>query len=366
MFSAADHLYMARALVLARRPVISPHPNPRVGCVLVREGRVVGEGWHRQAGAPHAEAEALRVAGAQAAGSTAYVSLEPCSHHGRTPPCADALIAAGVRRVVAAMVDPNPRVAGRGLRRLAEAGVDTAQGLMVDEAEALNRGFVKRMREGLPWVRLKLALSLDGRSAMASGESRWITAAPARADVQRLRARADALLSGSGTVLADDPRLDLRAEELGSEVTRQPLRVVVDGRARLHGKLRMLHDGGAPVLVARCEQRPLAGAEVLALPGKNARVNLRALLKELARREINEIQVEAGAGLNGALLAAGLVDEIIVYLAPVLMGDGALGAFHLPGLERMSQVRRLQIDELRPLGEDWRIRARPIYHEVTT
>ncbi len=361
MFSAADHAHMARALVLARRPLFSPHPNPRVGCVLVRDGQVVGEGWHRQAGGPHAEVEALQAAGDRARGATAYVTLEPCSHHGRTPPCADALIAAGVARVVVAMRDPNPKVAGQGLNKLEAAGVAVAHGLLADEAEALNPGFLKRMRQGLPWVRSKLAMSLDGRTAMASGESRWITGEAARADVQRLRARADALLTGSGTVLADDPRLTLRQAQLGSPVLRQPLRVVVDGRARLPAHARLLRQPGQTLIATAVRASVPAGAEAVVLPAENGRVDLPALLRELARREINEVMVEAGPGLNGALLSAGLIDELIIYMAPVLMADAARGLFTLPGLERMDRAVRLQWLEMRAIGDDWRIRARPIY-----
>jgi diaminohydroxyphosphoribosylaminopyrimidine deaminase / 5-amino-6-(5-phosphoribosylamino)uracil reductase len=365
-FSAADSAHMARALRLARRGLYTTHPNPRVGCVLVRDGEVVGEGWHERTGEPHAEVNALRAAGERARGATAYVTLEPCSHHGRTPPCSDALLEAGVARVVAAMRDPNPRVAGQGLARLAAAGVETASGLMQAEARVLNPGFISRMERGRPWVRIKSAVSLDGRTAMASGESQWITGAEARADVQRWRAQADAVLTGSGTVLADDPslnvRLDAAALEIGGEV-RQPLRAVLDTQLRTPPKARLLGLPGGVLLfagpagAARRGALEASGAEVCEVAADDSGLDLEAVLRELAAREINEVHVEAGARLSGALIAAGLADELLLYLAPSLLGDTGRGLFALPGLERLNERVELDIRELRPIGRDWRILA---------
>ena len=359
--SAADHLWMASALRLAERGRYTTDPNPRVGCVLVKDGQVVGEGWHRRAGGPHAEIEALRAAGDSARGADCYVTLEPCCHHGRTPPCTEALIEAGVRRVVAAMADPNPRVAGNGLAQLRAAGIETVCGMLEQEAEALNRGFVSRHRRGRPWVTAKLAASLDGRTALASGESKWITSGAARADVHRLRAASSAILTGIGTVLADDPRLDARVE---AEVV-QPLRVVVDSRLRMPADARMLSLPGG-TLIAACRPDPkrlarldAAGAEVWPAPEKAGRVDLEALLAELARREVNEVLVEAGPRLNGALAEAALVDEWVVYLAPCLLGDGGRGLFHLPGIQVMADRIDLRFDEVRRVGPDLRFTLQP-------
>ncbi len=359
--AAEDHGFMARALRLARRGLYTTDPNPRVGCVIVRDGAVVGEGWHRRAGEPHAEIHALREAGEAARGATAYVTLEPCCHHGRTPPCSQALIEAGVARVVAAMEDPNPRVAGQGLRALRDAGIEAESGLLAEQAEALNPGFVQRMRHGRPWVRLKLAMSLDGRTAMASGESRWITGEAARADVHRLRARSSAVLTGIGTVLADDPSLNARLDQ-GIEV-HQPLRVVLDAHLAMPPEARMLSLPGKTLVLtysrdeAQREALEAAGAEVCVLPGVGDRLDLDAVLAELGRREVNELMVEAGAVLAGGFLQAGRVDELVFYLAPHLMGDGARGLFHLPGLERMEERIALDIRDIRAVGHDWRITA---------
>lgn len=357
---------MARALRLARRGLFSTDPNPRVGCVLVKHGEVVGEGWHEYAGGPHAEVNALSQAGEQARGATAYVTLEPCCHHGRTPPCTEALLAAGVARVVAAMEDPNPRVGGDGLARLAAAGVAVENGLLEDRAEALNPGFAKRMRLGLPLVRSKLAMSLDGRTAMASGESQWITGPAARRDVQRLRARSSAILTGSGTLLADNPSLTVRAEELGQAVSRQPLRVIVDSVLRTPADARLLGLPGKTVIATaggneeRAQALRAAGAHVIRLPDGDGKVDLPALLGYLAAEyEVNEVHVEAGATLNGALLGAGLIDELVLYMAPLLLGDGARGLFRLPGLERMAERVELRIQDMRSVGDDWRITALP-------
>lgn len=362
-FSPADSLFMGRALRLARRPSQPPHPNPAVGCVLVRDGRIVGEGWHEQAGGPHAEVAALRQAGEQASGATAYVTLEPCSHHGRTPPCSDALLEAGVVRVVAAMTDPNPQVAGRGLRRLRAAGLEVDAGLMADQAAALNPGFIQRMRTGRPWLRLKSAASLDGRTAMASGESRWITSPQARADVHRWRARSDAMLTGIGTVLADDPRLDVR--DAGIEAPRQPRRYVLDRTLRTPADAAVLRGDGATLLhgpdvdAGRVRRLTGAGVRCVALPLNGGRLDLGAALDWLGENGCNEVLVEAGPTLGGALCRAGLVDEWLLYLAPHLMGDAARPLLHWPGLEDMSQRRPLQLQDCRRIGPDLRLTLRP-------
>ena len=362
MFSGEDAACMARALRLAERGLLTTAPNPRVGCVLVRDGEVVGEGWHERAGEPHAEINALQQAGPQAAGATAYVTLEPCCHHGRTPPCTDALLAAGVARVVAAMEDPNPRVAGRGLAALRDAGIDTVAGLLADVAERLNAGFVMRMRRGRPWVRCKLAMSLDGRTAMASGESRWITGAAARSDVQQLRARADAIMTGIGTVLADDPSLTVRIDGMDDGL-QQPLRVILDSRLRTSPDARLLDLPGETLIVtgavdADSEARlARSGVRVVALPLQDGQLDLPAVLQYLGTLQINEVHLEAGATLCGALLQAGLIDELVIYMAPHLMGDAARGLFTLPGLEQMAQRIRLSVADIRAVGDDWRISA---------
>ncbi|MBK1656107.1 bifunctional diaminohydroxyphosphoribosylaminopyrimidine deaminase/5-amino-6-(5-phosphoribosylamino)uracil reductase RibD [Allochromatium vinosum] len=368
---AADRLHMARAIGLAERGRYTTDPNPRVGCVLVRDGQVVGEGWHRRAGEPHAEPLALAQAGERARDATVYVTLEPCSHHGRTPPCAEALIAAGVARVVCAMVDPNPRVAGRGVERLRQAGISVEIGCLESEARALNPGFVKRHEQGRPYVRCKLAASLDGRTALATGESKWITSEAARRDVQRWRAGSSAIVTGLGTVLGDDPSLNVRltAAELSGmaadDPVRQPCRVVVDSYWRTPPSARLLglpgrtliagigpHDTAAAALEA-------AGAELIRLPEQAGRVDLAALMAELAQREVNEVLLEAGSTLSGAAVRAGLVDEILLYQAPCLMGQAAKGLFDLPGIDTMLDRVGLEILEVRSIGRDLRIRARP-------
>jgi diaminohydroxyphosphoribosylaminopyrimidine deaminase/5-amino-6-(5-phosphoribosylamino)uracil reductase len=361
MFVTTDHRHMARALQLAACGLFTADPNPRVGCVLVRDGQVVGEGWHERAGEPHAEIHALEQAGAQARGATAYITLEPCSHHGRTPPCSKALIEAGVARVVAAMEDPNPLVAGSGLAALRQAGIEVSSGLLAAEAAQLNPGFVKRMRSGLPWVRCKLAMSLDGRTAMASGESRWITGEAARRDVQRLRARSSAVLTGIGTVLADDPSMNVRLDDTGE--LHQPWRVVLDSQLRMPAAARMLAlPGSTRILTVETDAQKAAAlaqgeVSVVTLPGQDGRLDLAAVMRYLAEQQLNEIHVEAGPTLCGALLQAGLVDELVIYLAPHLMGDAARGLFHLPGLERMEQRVKLDIMDIRAVGDDWRITA---------
>lgn len=348
---------MARALQLAARGLYTTSPNPRVGCVIVKGGRIVGEGWHQRAGTPHAEIHALHAAGEAARGATVYVTLEPCSHHGRTPPCAEALINAGVARVVAAMSDPNPLVAGGGISMLTLAGIQAEVGLMESEARALNPGFVSRMTRQRPWVRLKTASTLDGKTALANGASQWITGDAARADVQRLRARACAVLTGSGTVLADDPRMNVRDIDIG----RQPLRVVIDSALRTPADAAIL-----PALIAcheadpdRCSALERGGADVIVLPGANGRVDLAALLTLLAQRGVNELHVEAGAALNGALLAAGLVDEWVAYVAPMAVGDVAHGLFATPPLSTLADAARFKLADARQLGGDLRLTLLP-------
>jgi diaminohydroxyphosphoribosylaminopyrimidine deaminase/5-amino-6-(5-phosphoribosylamino)uracil reductase len=358
-FSPDDHEFMAKALRLARRGMFTTSPNPRVGCVVVRAGVVVGEGWHDRAGAAHAEVNALAAAGDLAHGATVYVNLEPCSHHGRTPPCAEALIAAGVVRVVAAMADPNPLVAGKGFSLLAAAGISVESALLQADAGELNIGFVARMTRGRPWVRLKMAASLDGKSALLNGRSQWITGTAARRDGHRWRARACAILTGIGTVRDDDPSLTVR----DIETTRQPLRVVVDSHLEIALGATVLCGGNTLIAtatenVAKIATLSAAGVEVLVMPNDHGKVDLDRLLEELARRGINEIHVEAGFKLNGSLLRAGLVDELLLYLAPTLLGDGARGMFDLPALTEMSGRRDLQIHDLRQIGTDLRLLAR--------
>lgn len=358
-FSAADHAAMARALQLAARGLTTTAPNPRVGCVLMRDGRIVGEGWHARAGEAHAEIHALRAAGDAARGATAYVTLEPCSHFGRTPPCADALIEAGVARVVSAMEDPNPLVAGRGLARLRAAGIVTEHGLLEAEAQELNIGFVARMRRGRPWVRLKAAATLDGKTALDNGVSQWITGPAARADGHRWRARACAILTGIGTVRADDPQLTVR----DVPCSRQPLRVLVDAGLAVSPTARILQ--GEPILIAaatadtaRADALRAHGHEVLVLPNAAGKVDLPRMMAELGARGLNEVHVEAGFKLNGSLLREGCVDELLLYLAPMLVGDAAQGLFNLPELRSLQGATRLDVRDLRSIGPDLRLIAR--------
>lgn len=351
---------MARALELARRGLYTTTPNPRVGCVIVRDGVVVGEGWHERAGEPHAEVHALRQAGEHARRATAYVTLEPCAHQGRTPPCCDALVAAGVSKVVAAMADPNPLVAGKGLERLRAAGLSVECGLLANEARKLNIGFVSRMTRGRPWVRLKVAASLDGRTALLNGQSQWITGAEARRDGHAWRAQACAILTGIGTVKDDDPLLTVR--DVAATIERQPVRVVVDSRLETPLTAKVLGAGTLIAAAVRDDKPSQAlrakGAEVMVLPNAAGKVALPDLLLELGRRGFNEVHVEAGYKLNGSLLNEGLVDEVLIYLAPTVLGDAAHGMFHLPELKALSGQRQLDIVDLRQIGADIRVLAR--------
>ncbi|KAI2678483.1 bifunctional diaminohydroxyphosphoribosylaminopyrimidine deaminase/5-amino-6-(5-phosphoribosylamino)uracil reductase RibD [Pseudomonas sp. TNT3] len=362
-----DAHYMARALELARKGHYTTHPNPRVGCVIVSDGQIVGEGWHVRTGEPHAEVHALRAAGDKARNATAYVTLEPCSHHGRTPPCADALVNAGVARVVAAMQDPNPSVAGRGMQRLAQAGISIESGVLEGEARKLNQGFLKRMEHGLPFVRVKLAMSLDGRTAMESGESQWITGPAARSAVQRLRAEASVVLTGADTVLADNARLTVRADELGLDaeqtaqvMSRLPLRVLIDGRLRVPLDAPFFKAG--PALVATCmaiEEQYANGPECLIVAGSDGQVDLRKLLVELAARGVNDVLVEAGPRLAGAFAQQGLVDEFQIFIAGKFLGSSARPLLDWP-LAQMKDAPELKITEIRAVGDDWRVTAIPV------
>lgn len=361
-FSAVDHALMARALRLAERGLTTTQPNPRVGCVIAHGERVVGEGWHQRAGEAHAEVLALRAAGEQARGGTAYVTLEPCGLHGRTPPCADALIVAGVARVVIASEDAFQQQ-GDALGRLRAAGIAVDCGLMREAARELNRGFFSRVERGRPWLRLKLAMSLDGRTALANGESKWITGEAAREDVQRWRARSSALLTGIGTVLADDPRLTVRVPGAAGP---PPLRVVLDRALRTPAPSNVL-DGSAPTLVFHAPgvQPPHAGfdrVERVAVETGAGGLDLARVLAELGRRGVNELQVEAGPVLSGALFAAGLVDEGLLYVAPVLLGDAARPLLALPTLSDMASRWRLRTVERRAVGDDLRLLLRPTNH----
>ncbi len=373
MLSAQDSLWMAKALHLAKRGLYTTSPNPKVGCILVRDDKIVGEGWHQYAGEPHAEVHALRAAGEAARGATAYVTLEPCSHQGRTPPCADALVDSGVTRVVAAMQDPNPQVAGQGLATLRAAGIEVECGLMEVAARELNVGFVSRMTRGLPWLRSKIAMSLDGRTALNNGVSQWITGAAARQDVQHWRGRSCAVLTGIGTLLADDPQLNVResqpaihkpkldAHEI--KAMRQPLRVVLDSQLQLPLTARILCGGNVAVYTATADSQKIGalaklGVRVVVLPDACGRVDLIAMLRDLAANGCNEVLVEAGSILNGALLQAGLVDELVLYMAPQLLGDMARGMAQLGELTMLNQRVELEWQDVRNVGKDLRIVAR--------
>ena len=361
-FTAADCEYMARALRLARRGLYTAHPNPRVGCVLVKDDKIVGEGWHRKTGEAHAEVVALQDAGTGARGATVYVTLEPCSHQGKTPPCADALIAAGVEHVIAAMVDPNARVAGNGHRALENAGITLRMGLMADAAAALNEGFLSRMQRSRPFVRLKVAASLDGATAMANGESQWITGEAARDDVQRLRAASGAVLVGIETVLADDPRLNVRSDDIDNDGM-QPLRVVVDSHLRMPPSARMLSlPGATTIFCANDDERgalEAAGASVHTVTRQEGGLDLLAVMNKLAELGINDVLVEAGPTLAGSLLASGLADELVIYQAPHIMGSETHRMFATPGWQTIDRRQNLVIVDVRKIGADTKITARP-------
>ena len=367
MADAIDYEHMTRALQLAANGLYDTAPNPTVGCVLVRDARVVGTGWTAPAGGPHAEIVALKAAGAAARGATAYVTLEPCCHTGRTGPCTKALLEAGVSRVVFAGHDPNPRVSGGGAAELEAAGVAVEGGVMEQSAEPLNRGFFTRMQRGVPYVRSKLAVSLDGRTALANGTSQWITSAAARGDVHRWRARSSAVLTGSGTIVDDDPSLDARREQAEIDESvgiKQPLRVIVDAKLKMPPRAKTLTlPGEVLVLTTRALDDPAAealrkaGARVERVAGNADHCDLGAVIEHLGKLEINDVWVEAGAGFNGALLQAGLIDELIIYMAPRLLGDSARGMFAVPAIESLAAGWDLMFDDIRRVGADLRITA---------
>ena len=379
-FSANDHTYMTRALQLAEQGLYSTAPNPRVGCVIVKDGKIVGEGTHFKAGEPHAEVFAIRQAGEQAKGATAYVTLEPCNHTGLTPPCSQAIVDAGISKVIAAMQDPNPQVVGSGLAHLQAHNIETASGLMQTQAEALNPGFISRMTRQLPFIRSKIAASLDGKTALNNGASQWITSEPARLDVQHWRARSCAILTGIGTVLTDNPSMTVRTstntpsplmgEGWGEGVaTRQPLRVIVDSQLQTPIDAKILQGGNVLIAFASDAQHKSdallnAGAELLCIPNDSGKVCLNTLLSHLAAREINEVLVEGGEGLNGALLALNLIDELLIYYAPKLMGSAAKGMFDMSALTAMKQAINLQVLDMRQIGVDIRLCAKPVFRPV--
>ena len=369
-----DQYYMAHALRLAAKGLWTTDPNPRVGCVIVRDNEIVGEGWHQTAGEPHAEIHALAMAKDKAKGATCYITLEPCCHYGRTPPCTDALIKAGIIRVVAAMTDPNPIVSTKGLDQLTQAGIMVDTGILSHEVEQLNQGFFMRMRHKRPYIRCKLAMSLDGRTAMASGESQWITSSDARRDVQCLRARSSAIMTGAGTVLADDPRLTVREDDLPCRLQtssqpatiKPPLRVVIDTHLSTPVTARMLNVPGKTLIFTASNTESVktmlekAGAQVIYLPNREREVDLPLVCQQLAEvYEVNEVLLETGARLSGAMLRAGLIDEVVIYIAPLLMGNKARGLFNLPDIEHLNQHLPLNITDVRAVGRDWRITAHP-------
>ncbi len=362
-----DEYFMAQALQLAEHGLYTTDPNPRVGCVLTKNGAVIAIGWHHCAGQPHAEINALVQAGDQACNATAYVTLEPCSHTGKTPPCCEALVNAGVTRVVSAMQDPNPLVSGNGFAYLRAAGIEVKVGVCEQQARQLNLGFVKRMEHGLPWVRCKMAMSLDGRTAMNSGESKWITGPDARGDVQRLRARSSAIITGIGSILQDDSSLNVRNDELlvtnaGKIKHRQPLRVIIDSKFRIPLTAKVLQQPGESLVIgahnnAAKIKLDKAGVNTMLCKNIAGQVDLSDVVLKLAQQQCNELMVEAGSTLSGAFLQAGLIDELIVYMAPKLMGNTAMPLFKLPGLEKMADQIKLDIKDIRRIGGDWRIQA---------
>jgi diaminohydroxyphosphoribosylaminopyrimidine deaminase / 5-amino-6-(5-phosphoribosylamino)uracil reductase len=360
MFTASDHLYMTRALQIAERGLYSTSPNPRVGCVIVNNGVIVGEGAHLRAGEPHAEVYAIKQAGAKAKDATAYVTLEPCSHYGRTPPCAEALVQAGVAKVIVAMQDPNPLVAGQGLAYLQLHGIETLAGLMEAQAYSLNAGFISRMLSQRPFVRSKIAASLDGKTALANGQSQWITSESSRKDVQHWRARSCAIMTGVGTVLNDNPRLNVR----DIDTTRQPLRVVVDSNLKTPLAANIIQGGDTLIAYANDENNQSSkllsvGVSLLHAPAIDGKVCLITLLSHLSSMQVNELMVEAGQGLNGSLMALGLVDELLLYYAPKLMGGDSQNMFALPNFTHMSQAIMLDVLDVRQFGNDIRLRAKP-------
>ena len=359
--------YMQHAIRLAKKGLYSTQPNPAVGCVIVKNDEIVGQGWHQRAGEPHAEINALQQAAAKAQDATVFVTLEPCSHTGKTPPCADALIKAGVKKVITAMKDPNPLVAGSGLKKLQDASIEVESGLLELQARQLNPGFIKRMEYGRPFVRMKLAMSLDGRTAMASGESQWISGEASRNDVQRYRAASSAILTGIDTVLADDPSMNVRlsAQELGVDLVLQPKRIVLDslfrmpptakiaaleGECIVYTTVNVDNKNSYPFIIENCDPQ-------------DGKIDLHFLMKDLAEKEVNLLHVEAGSVLCGALLKNDLVDEIVIYMAPHIMGDNAKGLFHLPELEQMKDRVSLNISDVRSIGNDIRITAQPVYRQ---
>jgi diaminohydroxyphosphoribosylaminopyrimidine deaminase/5-amino-6-(5-phosphoribosylamino)uracil reductase len=359
VFTPQDHAFMKRALELSERGRDTATPNPNVGCVIAKEGRVIGEGWHERAGEPHAEARALAACTESPEGSTVYVTLEPCSHRGRTGPCTEALVQARVARVVAAVQDPYREVNGRGIARLREAGIRVDVGLMEREAEEAHRGFLHRARHGRPWMRIKAAASLDGRIALANGESRWLTSEEARRDVHALRARSCAILTGIGTVLRDDPELTVRHVPC----TRRPRRIVIDSRLDTPLGAKILA-GEPPLILTVSDDRAkrsaleAKGAEVVTVPAQGAKTDLAAVARLLAERNLNEVTVETGGKLMGSLLRAGVVDELVLYLAPLILGDSAQGLFALPEIQALGDAPRPRIVEVKPIGPDLRITAR--------
>ncbi|MCB1986578.1 MAG: bifunctional diaminohydroxyphosphoribosylaminopyrimidine deaminase/5-amino-6-(5-phosphoribosylamino)uracil reductase RibD [Burkholderiales bacterium] len=360
MFKPVDYVMMSQALRLAEKGLYTTSPNPRVGCVITQNDRIVGSGWHEKAGQAHAEINALSMAGDQARGATAYVTLEPCSHHGRTPPCVDALIKAGISRVVIAMEDPNPLVLGNGIEALRQAGIDVQTGLLHEQAQALNIGFKTRMQHGRPWVRLKIAASLDGKTALNNGRSQWITDEAARRDGHRWRARSCAMMTGVNTILTDNARLTVRH----IPTTRQPKKIIIDNRLQISLDASVLQGEETFIFTAACENTEKIGVlekmgvQVM-ISGKADKVDLTVMMATLAELEFNEILVEAGSGLNGALLQAGLVDELIIYLAPSLLGNNAKAMLQLPELVNLDQKVALKIEDTRMVGQDIRIIVRP-------
>jgi len=361
MFSAYDYEFMSRAIRLAKKGLYSTHPNPRVGCVICKDDQIIGEGWHKKAGEAHAEVNALIQAGKEAKGATVYVTLEPCSHTGKTPPCADSLIEAGVSRVVAAMQDPHDKVAGKGFEKLQAAGIQVDVGLLEQQARSLNPGFIKRMEQGLPFVRVKMAMSVDGRTAMASGESKWITSEAARNDVQSWRAQSSAMLTGIGTILMDDPSLTVRTSR--AQNPEQPLRVILDSDLKISPQAKVLQESDEVLIftqrknAAKIAELEKLGLKIKCVGNTEHGLNLDQVLQYLAGLDVNEVMVEAGATLAGSFIEAGLVDQLIIYMAPVLMGNNAKGLLNLPFIDKMSQKIELNIQEMRQFGEDIRIIA---------